>query len=253
MLTRHRLYGHGSSLILRCNFEPNKANKEFRVVFVLDSAAIRQQILSETSPWVPFFNDFLVFLFVIFFCFCGSCSCVATLLSGSACWFLLLAFCSLLAASLFLLLLFCFLLSALYHFCFLHVAFGFMFFAFCVFSLLSVFLLSAFCFLLLAFCFYVFWTESKNGCNKTIAITAATITVTLTKDSHYSNFFTIFIVTNTITGAVVTSSFPVTNERASRNNKRASTKKKTNERQEKNQRINAAICSIRERTRLQLV
>ena len=65
----------------------------------------------------------------------------------------------------------------------------------------------------------MFWTESKNGCNKTIAITTATITVTLTKDSHYSNLYSIFIVTNTITGAIITSSFPVTNERTSRNNK----------------------------------
>ena len=161
------------------------------------------------------------------------------------CLVLLAGFCFLLFAPCFLLpsfcfCSFCFLLSALYRFCFLLVAFGFMLFAFCV-----VFLLSA-------FCLYVFWTESKNGCNKTIAITTATITVTLTKDSHYSNFCCIFIVTNTIAGAIVTNSFPVSNERTSRNNKRAS-KGKKDKHQEKNQRINVAICSIRERTRLQLV
>ena len=104
------------------------------------------------------------------------------LLSGYACWFLLLAFC-------FLLLAFCFPLSAIaaFAYCFLlslASAFCLLFLALCF--LLSV---SCFCFLLFAFCFYVFWTESKNGCNKTIAITAATITVTLTKDSHYSFFF----------------------------------------------------------------
>ena len=116
---------------------------------------------------------------------------------------------------------FCFLLSALYRFCFLLVAFSLMRFAFCVLLLLSV------------FCFYVFWTESKKGCNKTMAITTATSTVTLTKDSHYSNLYSIVVVTNTITGAMITSSFPVTNERTSRNNKRAAKRKKTNEHQEK--------------------
>ena len=130
-----------------------------------------------------------------------------------------LRFCLLVFASCFLLpsfcfCCFCFLLSALYRFCFLLVAFGFMLVAFCVFFLLS------------AFCFYTFWTESKNGCNKTVAITTATITVTLTEDSHYSNLYGIFIVTKSITGAIITSSFPVTNERTSRNNKRASVRKK---------------------------
>ena len=72
----------------------------------------------------------------------------------------------------------------------------------------------------------MFWTESKNGCNKTISITPATITVTLTKHSHYSNLYRIVIVTNILTGAIITSSFPVTNERTSRNNKQAAKEKK---------------------------
>ena len=79
------------------------------------------------------------------------------------------------------------------------------------------------------------------------------MSVTLTKDSHYSNSYSIFIVTNTNTGAIITSSFPVTNERTSRNNKQAAKRKKDKRTSRKNQRINAAICSIRERTRLQLV
>ena len=99
----------------------------------------------------------------------------------------------------------------------------------------------------------MFWTESKNGCNKIIAITTATITVILTKDSHYSNLYSILIVTNTITGATITSSFPVTNERTYRNNKRAAKRKKDKRTSRKYQRVHAAICSIRERTRLQLV
>ena len=146
------------------------------------------------------------------------------LLSGSACWFLLFAFCSLLSASLFLLVLF-----LLLAFCFLSLLLSaccFWLHAFCF--LLSV---SCFGFLPFAFCFYVFWTESKNRCNKAIAITTATITVTLIKDSHYSfyllnRFLYVFIVANTITGAMITSSFPVTNERTSRNNKRAAKRKK---------------------------
>ena len=144
-----------------------------------------------------FFWDVSLFLFGIFFC--SSC-------------FLLLAFCFPLSA--FAVFASCFLLSIASAFCLLLLAS-------CV--LLSVF---SFCFLLFAFCFYVFWTESKNGCNKTIAIPTATITVTLTKDSHYSNFYRIFIVANSITGAIITTSFPVTNERTSRNNKRASKRKK---------------------------
>ena len=159
---------------------------------------------------------------------------------------LLAGFCFLLFAPCFLLpsfcfCCFCFLLSALYRFCFLLVVFSLMRIAFSVLFLLS------------AFCFYAFWTQSKNGCNKTIAITTATITVTLTKDCHYSNLCSILIVTNTITGAIITSSFPVTNERRSRNNKRAAKRKKDNRTSRTKQRINAAICSIRERTMLQLV
>ena len=87
----------------------------------------------------------LQFLLVFFLGgFCGSCSCVVSiaLLSGSACWFLLLAFCFLLIAFCFCC--FCFLLSALYRFCFLLVAFSLMRFAFCVLFLLSAFVLFAF-------------------------------------------------------------------------------------------------------------
>ena len=145
---------------------------------------------------------------------------------------------------------FCFLLSALYRFCFLLVAFGFKLFAFCV-----LFLLSAFCFLRFAFCFYVFWTESKKGCNKTIAITTATITVTLTEDSHYSNFYNIFIVTYTVLLRVPLLRVVfllLMNEHQETTNAHRK-EEKTNEHQEKHQRINAATCSIRERTRLQLV
>ena len=136
-----------------------------------------------------FFRNLFWFFLDFLFVFCGSCSCVVpiALLSGSACWLLLPAFfafapCFLLPSFCFCC--FCFLLSALYRFCFLLLAFGFMLFAFCV-----LFLLSVFCFLRFAFCFYVSWAESKNGCNKTIAITTATITVTLTKDFHYPNFY----------------------------------------------------------------
>ena len=156
------------------------------------------------------------------------------LLSGSACWFLLLAF--LLFAP-------CFLLSLASAFCLLLLASCF---------LLSV---SCSCFLLFAFCFYVFWTESKNGCNKTIAITTATITVTLTKDSHYSlffknSFFLLLILLRVLLLRVVF--LLLMNEHQETTNEHRK-EKKTNEHQEKNQRINAAICSIRERTRLQLV
>ena len=137
----------------------------------------------------------------------------------SSLWFCLLVFasCFLLFAPCFLLpsfcfCCFCFLLSALYRFCFLLVAFGLM-------LLLSV---SCFCFLLFAFCFLLLCVldRKQHGCNKTITITTATITMTLTKDSHYSNLFSIFVVTNTSTGAIITSNCPVTNERTSRNNKR---------------------------------
>ena len=142
------------------------------------------------------------------------------LLSGSACCFcfLLSAFCSLLSASLFLLLLVfasCFLLSLAS--------------AFCLLLLASCFLLPvvfAFCFLLSAF--MCFGQKARTFATKLLlfAITTATITVTLTKDSHYSFFkIVFFIVANTITGAIITSSFPVANERASRNNKRASKRK----------------------------
>ena len=134
------------------------------------------------------------------------------LLSGSACWSLLLAFC-------FLLLAFCFPLSAFAVFpsCFLLSIAS----AFCL--LLSA---SCFCFLCLflffAFCFLVLCAldRKQHGCNKTITITTATITMTLTKDSHYSNLYSSFVVTNTSTGAIISSNCPVTNERTSRNNKR---------------------------------
>ena len=90
-----------------------------------------------------FFLDF-------FFVFCGSCSRVVpiALLSGSACWFLLLAFCfcSLLSASLFLLLLF-----LLLAFCSLSLLLSAgCFWLDAVLLSLSCFL-SAFCFLLFAF------------------------------------------------------------------------------------------------------
>ena len=123
------------------------------------------RVLGSELERGAYFFRFLLCLFVICLCFCGSCSCVVptTLLSGAACWFLLLAFCSLLSASFFLLLLFfCFLLSALYRFCFLLVAFGFMR---CAFYVLLV-LLSA-CF---AFCFYVFWTESRTVATKQLPL-----------------------------------------------------------------------------------
>ena len=131
----------------------------------------------------PFFLGILLFLCVILFLFLWF-----LIMCGAYCsslWFCLLVF-----AFCFLLLAFCFPLSAFAVFasCFrlsllLLSACCFWLHAFCF---LCLVLLSAFCFLLLCV-----WTESKNGCNKTIAITTATITVTLTKDSHYSSFFSI--------------------------------------------------------------
>ena len=165
-----------------------------------------------------FFKGFFVFfldlfLFLWFLLMCGAyCSSLWFCLLVFASCFLPFAPCFLLPSFCFCS--FCFLLSAIYRFCFLLVAFSLMRFALCVLLLLF------------AFCFYVFWTESKNGCNKTIAITTATITVALTKDSYYSNSYSIFIVTNTIMDAIITSSFPVANERTSRNNKRAAKRKK---------------------------
>ena len=110
--------------------------------------------------------------------------------------FLLFAFCSLLSASVFLLLLFlllafCSLSLLLSACCFRPHAFCFLclVFAFC-------FLLSAFCFLLLLLCVL---DRKQHGCNKTIAITTATITTTLTKDSHYSNLYSIFVEASTVT------------------------------------------------------
>ena len=127
----------------------------------------------------PFLKGFVCF-FLVFFFFVSVvpdhvwCLLLFSLVLLAGFCFLLFVFCSLLSASLFL-----FLLFLLLAFCFLSL-------------LLSAccFWLHAFCFLCLvfAFCFYVFWTESKNTCNKTSAITTATITVTLTKDSHYSFF-----------------------------------------------------------------
>ena len=126
---------------------------------------------------------FLLFAFLFAFCFPRS-----TFAVFASCFLLSIAsaFCLWLSAS-------CFLLSVS--------CFCFLLFVFC-------FVLSVF-----AFCFYVFWTEKRHGCNKNI-------TMTLTKDSHYSNLYSIFVVTNTSTGAIITSNFPVTNERTSRNNKR---------------------------------
>ena len=130
---------------------------------------------------------------------------------------LLAGFCFLLFAPCFLLpslrfCCFCFLLSALYRFCFLLVAFGLMHFAFCV-----LFLLFAFCCLLFA-CMCFGQTATRRQQNYYYYY--ATITMTLTKDSHDSNLYGIFVVTNTSTGAIISSNFPVTNERTSRNNKR---------------------------------
>ena len=101
-----------------------------------------------------------------------------------------LCFCLLVFASCFLLLAFCFPLSAFAVFasCFLLSIAS----AFCLLLLASCVLLSvfSFCSLFVAFCFllYVFRTESKNGCNKTIAITTA------------FQFLWFFTVTNSITG-----------------------------------------------------
>ena len=96
--------------------------------------------------------------------------------------------------------------------------------AFCLLLSASCFLLSmsCFCFLLFAFCFLLLCVldRKQHGCNKTTTITTATITMTLTKDSHYSNLYSIFVVTNISTGAIITSNFPVPNERTSRNHKR---------------------------------
>ena len=172
------------------------------------------------------------------------------LLSGSACWFLFLVscFCSLLSASLFLLVLF-----LLLAFCSLSLLLSACCFWLCAFAFCVLFLLSAFCFLRLAFCFYVFWTESKNGCNKTIAITSASITVTLTKDSHYSNLNSILLLLILLRVLLLRVVFLLqTNEHQETTNEHRK-EEKTNEHKEKNQRINAATCSIRERTRLQLV
>ena len=89
----------------------------------------------------------------------------------------------------------------------------------------------AFCFLLFAFmCF----GQARTVATKLLLLLiAASFTVTLTKDSHYSNLYSIFIVTNTITGAIITSSFPLLmNEHQETTNEQRK-EKKTNEHQEK--------------------
>ena len=122
------------------------------------------------------------------------------LLSGPACWFLLLAFCFLLLAFCFPLSAFavfasCFLLSIASAFCLLLSASCFLLSVSCF-----CFLLFVFCFLLSAFCFLLLCVldRKQHGCNKTIAITTATITMTLTKDSHYSNLYSIFVEASTL-------------------------------------------------------
>ena len=139
------------------------------------------------------------------------------LLSGSACWFLLLAFC-------FLLLAFCFPLSAFAVFasCFLLSIASLSACCFRPHAFCFLCLVFAFCFLLSAFCFLLLCVldRKQHGCNKTITITTATIIMTLTKDSHYSKLYSIIVVTNTSTGAIIASNFPFANERTSRNNKR---------------------------------
>ena len=119
-------------------------------------------------------------------------------------WCLSLFSLVLLAGFCFLLLLFLFLA-----FCSLSLllsAFGLVLFAFCV-----LFLLSVFCLLLLRVL-----DRKQHGCNKTIAITTATITMALTKDSHYSNLYSILLLRVLLSRVI----FPVTNDRTSRNNKR---------------------------------
>ena len=93
----------------------------------------------------------------------------------SSLWFCLLVFASCFCC-------FDFLLSALYRFCFLLSASCF---------LLSV---SCFCFLLFAFLLLCVLDRKQHGCNKTIDITTATITMTLTKESHYSNLYSILLL-----------------------------------------------------------
>ena len=155
---------------------------------------------------------FVVLLVFLFFVFVVPADVWCLLLFSVV---LLAGFCFLLSASLFLLLLF--LLLAFCSLSLLLSACCFRPHAVCFFCLVF-----AFCFLLSASCFLLLCVldREQHGCNKTITITTATIIMTLTKDSHYSKLYGIIVVTITSTGAIITSKFPVTNERTSRNNKR---------------------------------